>query len=375
LHGDYPKASASFLRFAKASTGEAKDRGLYMEAKSQAAAKQYDAAAATYEGLFSGAPGSPFAAAALYAYAGVLADQGLVDKAAVAYGRVASDYPQDPLAASALYRRAESLYQLKQYGAAQTAFTDYRLRFPDASKVDAALYWGGRAAYDAGEDFGAVLLWNQLIRDHENSPLRPDAMQRVAAIYAKRGDFQRALTLYKELLVAYPSEAKTVGAAYEVQKIEYLLQGQSSQEAALLVQISKDGGAESAAGRTEMIDLARIYLYGPSDKAHAALPLLDAVVGKWSVDPANAAQAQYYIGEYYYRKGDLPRAANEFLVASTLDTANHDLTAASMYRAAEAANASGNSSDARQLVGRIERMFPGTEWATEAKRILGGVSQ
>ncbi|HUZ17376.1 MAG TPA: tetratricopeptide repeat protein [Spirochaetia bacterium] len=373
LRADYAKAGGYFLAYANESTGEDHDNGLYMEAKSLAGAREYDAAAATYRSIYRNSPTSSLADDSLYEYAGVLADTGKVEAAAAAYAKLAADYPSSPLAESSLYKRGELLYGNKEYEAAKTAFTDYRLHFPNGPRVDAALYWGGRAALDSGEDFGAVLLWEKLIADYPTSSYRPDAMQRTAEIYAQRSDLQKALDLYNQLIAVYPKEAQTIGAQDKAQKIKYLLSGQSSQEAELLVTIGKDNGAETAKGRAAMIALSRLYIYKAGGRMGEALPLLQDVVAKKATAQADAAQAQYLIGEYYYRAGDLSRAANEFLIASTIDTKNADLTAASMFRAAQIAKASGNASDALLLAQRIQKQFPGTEWAVEAAKLAGAL--
>lgn len=372
LRKEYSGAGTYFLKYANAVQGAERQKGQYMYAKSLESGGNLDGAELAFQNIFVDTPKSDFADDALFEYAGVLAVQKKVEAAVAAYKRLATDYPNSPLVPNALYKRAELLYANKKYDQAKAAFTEYRLEFPHGDQVAAALYWGGRASLAAGEDFGAVLLWQKLIDDYKTSTYRADAMQRTANIYSTRGDLRKALKLYNELEAVYPKEAAAVGAADKAQKIQYILTGQSEKEAELLVTIGKNNGAETKTGRSAMVELARIYIYKSGSKQDQAVPLLKQVIAKKSEDPSNAAQAEYLLGEYYYRNGDLSKAANDFLSAATIDPQNRDLTASSLYRAAEMAKLAGNMADAQTMVSRIEKNFPNSEWAIEAKKLLGG---
>jgi len=373
LQADFAAAQQWFLRYASAvpSGSEDRDRGRFMYAKSLSGEKRYNQAALAFQDIFVERPSSPFAAEALFEYAAILAHEGRISEAAAAYERLAADYRASPLAEDALYRRGDLFYQDGKFAEAEKAFSLYRTRYPQGKEVDASLYWGGRSALARGEDYGAVLLWRQLIDTYKDSSFRADAMVRTARIYEKRGDLRQALELYNELTAVYPKEAAAVSAQTAAATIRYLLLGQSSREAELLVTIGKDG-RDSAAGRRAAIELARIYLAQPGAKQEQALPLLREVVGQSAADSASAAQAQYLVGEYYKQAGDLKRAANEFLKAATIDPSNSDLTASSMYHAAEMAKRAGDASGARRVIDQLSRDFPSSEWATAGKRLLGG---
>jgi len=373
LQADFASSQRWFLRYANAAPpgSEDRDRGRFMYAKSLSGEKRANEAALAFQDIFVERPSSPFAAEALFEYAGILAVQGKTGEAAAAYERLSASYPASPLAEDALYRRGDLFYQSGKYAEAEEAFSLYRNRYPQGKEADAALYWGGRSALARGEDFGAALLWQKLIDTYKESSFRADAMVRTARIYEKRGDLRQALDLYNELSAVYPKEAAAVSAETDAAKIRYLLLGRSDREAELLVTIGKNGG-DSPAGRRASLELARIYLAQPGAKQEQALPLLREVVGQSAADPASAAQAQFLMGEYYKQSGDLKRAANEYLKAATIDPSDSDLTASSMYRAAEMAKRAGDLSGAKRVVDQLVRDFPSSEWAAAGKRLLGG---
>lgn len=372
LRNDYRRAAGFFRTYADEVSSSERDKGLYMYAKSLESEGKLEAAAHVFQGIFTESPKSDYADDAMFEYAGVLAAEKKVDQAAAVYKRLAASYPGSPLVPTALYKRAELFYNHKMYNKARSAFAEYRGQFPNGEKVAAALYWGGRSSLAAGEDFGAVLLWQKLIAAYPKSGFRADAMDRSAGVYSQRGDLHRALKLYSELESAYPKEAKAMGVPAKAQQIRYVLSGQSKKEAQLLVTIGKDNRAQTKAGRKAMVQLARIYIYESASKQDQAVPLLKEVIAKKGEDAADAAQAEYLLGQYYYQASDLQKAANSFLSAATLDPSNRDLTASSLYRAAEMAKLAGNPSDAATMVKRIEKEFPNSEWAVEAKKLLGG---
>jgi TolA-binding protein len=101
-----------------------------------------------------------------------------------------------------------------------------------------------------------------------------------------------------------------------------------------------------------------------------ALEMLQKVVERG--EPVTASQAQFLIGEYYYRKSEPVQAAREFLKAGYLNPDDPDQMAASIFRAAEMMHLAGNRADVRELVGRLEQHFPGSQWTEEAKKLLEG---
>jgi TolA-binding protein len=239
--------------------------------------------------------------------------------------------------------------------------------------VDAALYWGGIAAEELGESFGAVLHWERLAEQYKGSPFRADALRRTGEAYAKRGDYAKAIALLTTLYQEYPEEAKVHATADRLEELRYLQRGAGEREAALSSVIGREGGARTAKGREAMLELAQLYIYEGSSRLELAPPMLDAVTLKQ--EPASAARAQYLLGEYYYRKKQLAAASQCFLTAAALNPGDADRTAASLYRAAEMMNLAGRPADVREITGRLERFFPGSQWTVEARKFLEGGAQ
>ena len=366
---DYRSSSGYFARLAKMNTPES-DKSAFLQARSLINLRDLDTASVLLKTHYTTRPGSAFADDALFEYAGIQAEQGRTTEAADAYGRLVSSYPQSPLAEESLYKRGEVYSAGGRYQQARDAYYEYRTRFPRGKLVDAALYWGGLASYQLGERFGAVLHWERLLENFPLSPFRPDALRRTAEVYAERGDQNKAIELYTLLNEEYPEEAAVYNTTQRIEELRYLLQGLSDREAVLSSIIGAQGGATTAKGREAMIELSRLYIYEGSRRMDLALEMLQKVVDRG--EPVTASQAQFLIGEYYYRKSEPVQAAREFLKAGYLNPDDPDQMAASIFRAAEMMSLAGNSTDVRELVGRLEQHFPESQWTEEAKKLLEG---
>jgi TolA-binding protein len=215
-----------------------------------------------------------------------------------------------------------------------------------------------------------VLLWEKLAGEHKGSPFRADALRRTAEAYAGRGDYAKAIDLLTAVYQEYPEEAKVYGTADRLEELRYLQRGAGDREAALSSVIGREGGARTARGREAMLELAQLYIYEGSNRLELAPPMLDAVTLKQ--EPASAARAQYLLGEYYYRKKELAGAAQAFLTAAAMNPDDADGTASALYRAAEMLALAGSTADAREVVARLERYFPGSQWTAEARKLLQG---
>jgi TolA-binding protein len=366
---DYRSSSQYFARLAKMNTPDS-DKSAFLQARSLMNLRDLDTAAILLKTHYTARPNSSFADDALFEYAGIQAELGKTAEAADAYARLANSYPRSPLAEESLYKRGEVYSAGGQYQQAKDAFYEYRTRFPKGKLVDAALYWGGLASYELGERFGAVLHWERLLDNYPLSPFRPDALRRSAEVYADRGDQKKAMELYTLLINEYPEEARVYNTAQRLDELRYLLQGLSDREAVLSSIIGAEGGAKTAKGREAMIELSRLYIYEGSRRMDLALEMLQKVVDRG--EPVTASQAQFLIGEYYYRQSDPVQAAKEFLQAGYLNPDDPDQRAAAIFRATEMMYLAGNMADVRELVGRLEQHFPDSQWTEEAKKLLEG---
>jgi len=365
--GEFADASKYFAQLAKTNT-EYAPRASYLQGKSALKLGQEAEAARIFKNLMTVSPTSAYADDALFEYAGIQAGSGKLAEAANAYRELVRRYPESPLAEEALYKRGEMYLEKEMYEEAKGAFYDYRKVFPDGELADGALYWGGEASLKLGENFGAVLYWEKLIEAYRESPFRAAALKESAGVYAGRGDYKYALDLLKRLIEEYPAEASAAQAEQRAEELKYLLKGLTDREAALSALIGREGGAKTRKGREAMIELARLYIYEGGNRTDFAFQMLERVIEK--EDKESAATAQFLIGEFYYRRGELIKAAGEFLQAAFLYPEGPDLMAASIFRAAEMMSLAGKEREVRELVERLDKNFPDSQWTEEGRKLL-----
>jgi TolA-binding protein len=250
---------------------------------------------------------------------------------------------------------------------ARAAYDDYRTRFPRGKLVDAALYWGGKAAQSAGEGMAAALLWERLISGYRDSTFRGPALQQTAEAYAAARQYPHALELYASFIKDYPDQARAARADIRAEQVRLLATGEGDREAALSAVIARESGDRK---RQATIDLARLYIYGGDRRADTGYRMLLPVVKEG--DPQAAPQAQLLIGEYFYRKGDLAEAARQFLAAAVLPGTDAGVAASAIYRAAEMMQLAKRPDEVTALVKRLEAAFPASDWTVKARLLQRG---
>ncbi len=366
--GEYERAASAFAGVSgKTGQGELAQKSLYLYAKSLLNQKRLEEAEPVLLRIAGSSPPTPWSPDAQFDYASALADSGQTRQAADAYKKLVDTFPNSPIREDAMYRRAETYYLSGMLPEARAAFDDYRTRFAKGKLVDAALYWGGKAAAAAGEGMAAALLWERLVSGYRDSSFRGPALQQTAEAYAQAQQYPRALELYKMFLADYPDQARAARADIRAEQVRLLATGEGDREAALSAVISRETGDKK---RQATIDLARQYIYGGDRKAETGYRMLLPVVKEG--DPQAAPAAQILVGEYFYRKGDLAEAARQFLAAALLPKVDPGVAASAIYRAAEMMQLARRPDDLAALVKRLESSFPDSDWTVKARLLEGG---
>jgi TolA-binding protein len=373
---DFEGASKYFARLADIKTDTSqRDKALFFRAMSFLNLKKPADAKTLFKSVYTDMPKSDLADDALFEYAGILDAEGKPEDAASSYMRVSTSYPDSPLAEDGLYRRAEVYFTGRLYDKAKNAFYDYRTKYPAGKLLDASLYWGGLTAFNLGEKSLATLLWERIINELPKSAYRANAIIKTAEIYSDSSEYSKTLSLYTELLMKYPVEASSVNAEEKAATLKYLVLGLSKKEAELVAAVERNSRDKTTEGRKAIVGLARLYMteYG-KDKLDAAYSILQPVLGH-PEDIDATSDAQYLVAEYFNMKGDYVRAGNEFVKAAVASTNNKDRMAHSIYRAAEMMKAGGKTKDALDLVDRLEKSFPQSDWTIEGRKLVKGLSR
>ncbi|MFW6363121.1 MAG: tetratricopeptide repeat protein [Spirochaeta sp.] len=345
----------------------------YLLAQTLVERNDLSAALNVYRNVFLDHPDSRRAAEARYGYAETLLQMDREDDALDAFREVTQRYPDTFLGQESQFRRAEIHYDRENYRDVQELLFEYRTNYPDGERIDDALYLGGEIALRLEEPSGALLLWNRLIRNHRQSPNRFDAMVQAAQIHRDRGEYRSALNLVSEAMSRYPDRSGSAGLERVSNELVLLVSGVSEREAELRVEIERNDGVSTDAGRTAIIELGRTILlesFQLDGNADRVIPLLEDLTERTSENPDQAAEAYLLIGEYYMRTGGPGRAADSFIQAASTVRDDRDLLARSLFRGAEALIRDDRSGEARQLIDRIQNSFPQSQWSEAAEGLL-----
>ncbi|WP_020614332.1 tetratricopeptide repeat protein [Sediminispirochaeta bajacaliforniensis] len=365
--GSYKDAALAFGEYSRQMSGSEAEKGLFMYAKSYAAAGDVGRASSGFQEL-SGKKSSAYADDALYEYAQMMQNNGNDEEAIRSYYQLWLQFKSSPYAGDALYNRGELLFLSGQYRKAGEAFYFYRTRFPRGALVDASLHYGALAARKEAAPFQAVLLWEKLIDEHPKSAFYPEALQGCAELYRQAGEYRKSIAMYTRLLDFYPDIAKEAHAAREIETLGKMLQGTGSREAALQVTIEQESTGTKK-GVDAMVELGRLYYDRYDRQEEKALSLLEKVVAEKDRFPAPAAEAYYLLGEMAAEKGEAKKAVEHFLDAAALG-GEGDTSARSLYRAAEVAADAGDHDLAQTMVRQIELSFPDSEWTLRGRELL-----
>jgi len=369
LLGNYASAAEYFAEFSNVASDTDKTKGLFFYSKSMYADNNLSEAELVFQNIYTKYPDDPYADDSMFEHGQLFEKVGKTDLAISTYHELFNRYRTSPLAEESLFRIGE-IYLLKEdYKKAQESFYYHRLKFPKGNLDDASLYWGAEAAGKIGESYGAILLLEKLIAEFSNSSFRPNALQKIASLYAQEGEYRKALVFYSDYLTSYSESDSASDVRTQIKKLNLLQSGSDEIEAGLLVLI-EENGTQTRESREAYISLAKMYLYKFNGREEQAFNLLTKIAELREQFPSSAAKAVYYLGDYYSIKKDYVSAAKYFVDAASLCPSNRDLTGVSLLRAAEMAIAAGDIYTAKKMVNLLEINFPSTGWLEEGKKIL-----
>ncbi len=371
LMGNYSAAAEFFVDYSNTVSGSEKVKGLFFYGKSLYAENKLNEAEIVFQNIYTQFPEDKLGDDAMFEQGKIYEDIGKNNLAISTYQELYRRYKTSSLAEESLFRVGDIYLSLNDYRNAVKSFYYHRLKFPEGKLLDVSLYWGADAAEKNGEPYGAILLLEKLISEHQDSNFLPNALRKVATLYSQEGEYRKALVYYGEYLTNYSNSESAAEVRTQIKKLNLLQSGSDNREAELLVLISEHG-TKTIQSREAHIELAKMYLYKYIGREKEAYSLLTSIVKLKKEFSSEAARAVYYLGDYYSIMKDYTNAAKSFVEAATLDPDNKDLTGVSLLKAAEMAAAAGDMKTAGKMVNLLEINFPSSSWLQEGRTILKG---
>jgi soluble lytic murein transglycosylase len=173
--GAYGPAVDALYRYVRAYPDAYAGDAHWYAGRSYLAAGSPDRAAAEFQALIEGFPGTRRVGDAWMGLAEAHADAGDVDAAVEAYRAFAETAPDHPRAPEALW---EAALLLERAGAAETAaeaYLDCHVAYPDSDYGPPALFRSGLQSYQLDEPVDAAVAWDTLAEIYPDSAYRPAA--------------------------------------------------------------------------------------------------------------------------------------------------------------------------------------------------------
>ncbi|MBN2509842.1 MAG: tetratricopeptide repeat protein [Spirochaetales bacterium] len=372
---DYPQASTYFTEYALRSEYTAqRNKGLFMSARSLRRTGQTNKAILTLNEVIAAENGG-YWKEAYFELGEMFLETGATDRAIDAYKTVFMKDPDGTDGVRAMVEAGKAAYGAKRFDEAADLFRTLRdSGTRDEKMVDAYYYWG-LAYKDAGKPYSAILVWNRLVEQYPKSVYVFEVQVFIAAMYQDMGEYKKAADIYAKLVTQFPDDASNSQIDVELDKLKFMIQGQSDREAALSARIGKQKGAQTREGREAIIELARLYILNDTRKSQLdfVLDLLLKVIDKKDDDPDTGSKALFLYGEYLSREGQHVKATEAMLDAALLSPGPEDFIAQALFRAASSAAFSGDKSDAKAIITTLRQRFPSSVWAEEGRKLEGGL--
>lgn len=376
LQGLYEKGALLAKKAAEGSpalNAEALARARYLEGILRSLYSDWNGALAVLDQVI--AMSTSYTVRAYFEKGNIYYRMGKIAEADGAFAAIQRNFSQDPLAEEAAYRRGELYYGEQRWQEALDRFTQYRQSYQRGRKVDGALYFSGLIQAELAQTDRAILLWERLLREYQESSYRLPGMLALAKAYWTKQDWENALRVSTSAIIEFGETAKAAGLEDDVATLRYLVAGMNEKAARLQVQLGKQQGVTSMAGRRTALELARYYILESSQR-EAGLALADQVLAYRGEDPAAAAEAQYLRGEYYALLEAWDKAADAYLDAIDLaspriaEAVRQDLIPEALFKAARSTLRLGKLESAQRLVATLKKQYGSSPWAKQADRLL-----
>lgn len=105
------------------------------------------------------------------------------------------------------YLQAFSAYTAKDYSAATQGFNTFIQRYPRNPYISNAYFWNGEALLAQNNLEQAVEAFSTVVKEYPEAHKAPDALVKLAQIYAGLGQTSQARQLLRQLQLTYPKSA------------------------------------------------------------------------------------------------------------------------------------------------------------------------
>ncbi|MEM6842413.1 MAG: tetratricopeptide repeat protein [Bacteroidota bacterium] len=212
-------------------------------------------------------------------------------------------------------------------------------RYQDSPYYDDALFQKAQLQMQQGNYPQATQTFTQLLDSQPQSNLTPYALLRRAVAYSNQQQYQQAERDYERILDEYMAHSTANSAILGLQEVT-AQSGNSADFSRYLAKYKEANPEDANVASIEYESAKNLYF---SQQYDAAISRLTVFVGTYP-DDANVPEANYYIGESYYRSGRVEEALDVYYALTTVE--NHPQNQRIMQRIAELESSQQNYANA-----------------------------
>lgn len=290
------------------------------------------------------------------------------------YKEVFSRFSDQKLAEEALYRRGELFYGIQDFGSALERFSEYKNKCKNGIFTEAAWYYTADCMEKTGNNSGAILQNQALIKRFPESTYVYNAAKNLVGLYRAEGKYSDALENANFLLEKYNSQAKSDGIPEIAVQLKKLAGGKNETIVQKETEYRNAGGNSTPAGRKIGTELAVLYAESAEFSTDAVrlaeqiLPLQEKN-NKDDSESLYAAQNSEILGHAYKTQQKNKQSAEMFLKSAKFYRicGKNDEAASAMYGAYDAFLAAGMKADANATAKQLKELYPSSRQAKNVK--------
>lgn len=289
------------------------------------------------------------------------------------YKEVFTKFPEQKLAEEALYRRGELFYGIQDFETALERFSEYKNKCKNGIFTEAAWYYTADCMEKTGNNSGAILQNQALIKKFPESTYVYNAAKNLIGLYRAEGKYSDALENANFLLEKYNAQAKSDGIAEIAVQLKKLAGGKDEKIVQKETEYRNAGGKSTPEGRKIGTELAILYAESTQFSADAVklaeqlLPLQEK--SKNDSESLYAAQNSEILGQAYKSQQKNRQSAEMFLKSAKFYRicGKNDEAAGAMYGAYDAFLAAGMKADANATAKQLKELYPSSRQAKNVK--------
>jgi TolA-binding protein len=257
---------------------------------------------------------------------------------------------------------------LKKYDLAIKEYNQLVSKHPRSKLAPQALYWTAMAHMEAGETEEAINSLRKIAKDYPKDKLAAEGMNRIGGIYFDSERYAEAVEVFQDILEKYPNSGAVPEAGYYMGKSQLEMNNTGKAKEAFAYVISKTPTHPMA--DKSRLELARIM--SSTDEFSEAEKYAVEVIRNRTDDIA--AEAQYILGEIYFKRGDYQEALLNYLRVKHLYPSYESWLVRSEFGAGKCYEKMGDVESAKKLYEAIEKRHGGDNFGEEAKGRLRNLS-